>query len=157
MAKETITKSYSRKLNMSMHGGKQFETMDISESRTISIDGMDGNVVDEVAARLFEQVKASVERDIVKFDAEMGAEETDEEPKQKKVKADEKVVAEAKSIKGSEHLINAINRSKTKDELTAVGKQIKEAIEQKKLTAEQVTTLSKLYEGRKKHFKSLSK
>lgn len=115
-----ISKTFTRKLNMSMHGGKQFETLDISETREVTLAESDD--VNLVAKELFKILKASVESDIAQIDS-LASQQT-EEPK--KVTQKTQVDIDKAELEGIRDLIQKLIVAKSKEEMIALQEEIKE-------------------------------
>lgn len=118
-----VTRTYSRKLNLSAHGGTQFETLDISESRTAIVSGQDP---DEVSDELYRQCKDSVERNIEAYDAQFNTgEKKEKKAKGKKDEEDE----DNEELDEISKYINAIINASSTEELKKVKEEISEAAE----------------------------
>ena len=138
-----ITRSYSRKLNMAMHGGQQYETMDIGETRTARVN-THGDI-ESVAAILSKQCMQSVEDDIKQLDAALSSQEQPKKRREKVQQEDEEVVTQAKELAGLSEYVNKINKAKTVEELKEVAKEIKSA----GLDEKQMNRIREIYEARK--------
>ena len=115
----SITKGYSRKLNLSAHGGKQFETLDISETRTATV-GEDENA-DMIATKLYNQCRESVELNIKVYDSELeGVIPESKKEKKEEQKEDQEELEEISQF------INQIVNAETAEDLKEVQKNIAE-------------------------------
>jgi len=141
--KMDITRSYSRKLNLSAHGGEQFETVDISESRTAK----DVSVVQapEISEYLYKCCVDSVEDAIKAYD-EMMLGEQEDEPKKKKKKAVSEIDEDKVEFSEIKDQINELLEADSIKELTKVAKAIADNGD---LTKKQIAYLTKLYAKRK--------
>lgn len=118
----TVKRSYSRKLNMSAHGGLQYETADFVEERSCSVlDQNEANVASEL---LFKQCFESVERTIKEFDALMLG-EAETKPRKKKEPLDEIGMSE-EEVSQIAPIINKLVAANSEEELQAVGNEIEE-------------------------------
>lgn len=85
-----VTRSYARKLNLSQHGGAQFETVDLYESRTAK--DVPGEEVGAVSRRLYEDCQASINASVKAYDekalSEMSTEEKPTKEKRKLTKTE---------------------------------------------------------------------
>lgn len=122
----TITRSYARKLNLASHGGKQFETLDFGEARTVENVPIDQ--ANEVSAQLSNDCATSIEGAIESYD-QMQLEEEEspsEEKKAKKKKKDVKEIGVARvDLEGISDILNMMTSSGTIKDLKKVGDEIK--------------------------------
>lgn len=159
-----ITRSYTRKLNMSAYGGKQYETADISATLTVRDVPMLKSAAK--SAELFDRCVNQVEESINFIIGTLSEDEVAEEAPKKKKKAKKEVVEEDEeeddeesdeisvggfSISKSEFreispFVNDITLSKTSGELAKAAKRIKS--EAADLTDDQKKYLSAYYKKR---------
>lgn len=120
-----ITRSYSRKLNLSAHGGTQFETLDISAARTAR--ALDPKKEADISNYLYTECVNDVEEAIKQFDALQieAIEENEQSPKKAKKKSvlDELEMSQ-EEIKQISGIINKLVAANSKEELELVGKEI---------------------------------
>ena len=141
----TITRSFSRKLNMAAHGGKQYETADLFCSVTKVVFSEDA----EAESKLLDEFcKDEVQKTIDLIDGEVEEiEEADIKPKKKKKTLDVGVKIQQEEMEDMQDLINDLTMAKTAADLKeAVGK-IKEAAAD--LSKDQKSYLSAYYTKRK--------
>lgn len=140
-----ITRSYSRKLNLSAHGGEQFETVDISESRTAKEVVVDQ--AQEVSEYLYKGCVDSVESAIKAYDEMMLGEQDEEDaPKKKKKKATSEIDEDKVEFSEIKDQINELLEAESIKELNKTAKAIADNGE---LTKKQIAYLTKLYAKRK--------
>lgn len=125
-----ITRSYSRKLNMSAHGGKQYETIDLFSSRTAK----DVPVQDaqKVSDALYKMCVDEVEAQVNELDNEVKEVEEEEAPtpKRKKLKTHVGVEIEQEELEDIAPLINSITLSKSIKDLKDAAAEIKEKVDE---------------------------
>ena len=143
----TITRSFGRKLNMSAHGGKQYETADIFISLTTEVPG---NEIKESSAQLDKMCQKEVQKTIDAFDAsedEDEDEEVAEEAPKKKKKVDVGMKVEQDEFEAIQEYVNDLTLSKTSRELAEAVAKIKKNAEE--FTKTEQTYLSSYYKKRK--------
>ncbi len=142
-----ITRSFSRKLNMAAHGGKQYETADIFASRTVKDVPVDSQ--EEVGIELFKMCQEEVDQTIRALDGEALEEsEVEDKPvtkKKKNLNLGMKVTQE-ETEEIQEH-VNNLTMAKTSADLKAAVTKIKEGASE--MSADQKKYLSAYYTKRK--------
>lgn len=141
-----VTVGYSRKLNLSAHGGNQFETLDIHESRTAK--GIIYNEADKIRTKLFNACKENVEETIKEYDAYMASEL---DPVKKKEKKKDTLGVDKDELEGIAHLIQQLIDAKDMKEMEAVQEAIK--AEKKDLNEFQLEYLRTKYSDKAKKLK----
>lgn len=150
----TVTKSYTRKLNMSMHGGKQYETLDLGETRTVTVEADEAQ---QAADQLYNDCKASVEENIRQFDNEMalfgGAQEQgDVTPAPRKPKKETSDIGfDREELKEIAPILNKLVAAKTIDQMKELGDEIQLMSE---LTKSQKDYLRTMYNKKAKELQN---
>lgn len=143
----TITRSFSRKLNMAAHGGKQYETADIfcSVTQTTVPGESFGNLSKELDRICQEEVNATIEA----FTSEEKEVEEAEEvkPTKKKKNLDLGIKIEQDEFADIQDLINDLTMAKTPADLKKAVIKIKELSSE--LSKVQKEYLSAYYTKRK--------
>ena len=139
-----VKKTYIRKLNLAIHGGAQYETLDLGT--TLKVQEVPIEDREQAGMELYEAAKEMVDRDIEAYDFAMGANEEGEEPAPKRSK--EKVkkdvsLPEKDELKDIADLINKLINAKDAEELKEVGEEIAERKED--MTKVQVEYLKNKY------------
>ena len=116
VAELSITRSYSRKLNMSAYGGKQYETADLSATRTAHNVPVDSSkqVSEDLYQQCVEEVEASIDAIANEID-EIKSE--DVKPKKQKKKVAPGVDIEATEMEEITTYVNDLTLAKTKGKL----------------------------------------
>ena len=140
-----VKKTYIRKLNLAIHGGAQYETLDLGTTLTVKEVPIEDR--EQAGMELYEAAKEMVDRDIEAYDFAMGANEEGEEPapakrSKEKVKKDVSL-PEKDELKDIADLINKLINAKDVDELKEVGEEIAERKED--MTKVQVEYLKNKY------------
>lgn len=117
-----ITRSYSRKLNLSIHGGAQYETLDILEQRTARC--LDATKANAVSGYLYNECREGVERAILEYD-NVVAETIDPTPKkEKKTTVIDDLGMSQDEVQQISPIINKMVSAETKEQLETVGEEI---------------------------------
>ncbi len=141
----SITRSYSRKLNMAAHGGKQYETADLTCSLTANVTEEN---VEEASEELMKLCIADVDKTIDAIDGEADdVEEAEVKPKKKKKMLNVGVKVEQEEMEEMQSLVNDLTLAKTSKDLAAAAKSIKAGA--KDLNKSQKAYLSAYYMKRK--------
>jgi len=121
-----ITRSYSRKLNMSAHGGQQYETIDLYASRTAKDVPVEDSK--KVSDALYKMCVDEVEAQVAEIDNEVKEIEDEEvpAPKRKKLKTHVGVEIEQEELEAIAPLISSITLSKSIKDLKAAAAEIQE-------------------------------
>lgn len=168
----TITRSFARKLNMSVHGGEKFETADLAcEVSCVTTEGdaeetsafLDNFCRDEVQRTIDSIDKVAIDESEDEeeegFDVEEDEDEEEEAPKKKKVAKKKKIIKKKKKVidvgvkveqdelEEISPLINDLTMAKTPKELKAAAISIKDAADE--LSLDQKKYLSAYYKKRK--------
>lgn len=140
-----ITRSFSRKLNMSAHGGKQFETADISCTITAKAPS---SSYEKVSGNLDKICQAEVQKTIDAIDNAVEEEEVAEvKPEKKKKVVDLGVKVDQEELAAIQEYVNDLTMAKTPKDLKAAVLKIKAAEED--LTPTEKKYLSSYYKKRK--------
>lgn len=117
-----ITRSYTRKLNLSVHGGVQYETLDISEQRSARC--LDATKATALSEYLYNECKEGVERAIIEYDQVVAETIDPTQKKAKKTTAIDDLGMSQDDIKQIAPIINKMASAETKEQLEAVGEEI---------------------------------
>jgi len=142
-----ITRSFSRKLNMSAHGGKQYETADISCTVTAKCPA---DKIEKVSANLDSFAQTEVNKTIDALDKEVDEEaeiEVKPEKKAKRKEVDLGVKVDQDELEAIREYINDLTMAKTSKDLKAAVIKIKAAEDD--LTADEKKYLGSYYKKRK--------
>lgn len=147
----TITRSFSRKLNMSAYGGKQYETADIFCSMTKEV-GLD--TLEKEAKLLDSLCQKEVNETIEAFTGETPEMEEQQEikPVKKKKNLDLGIKIEQDELADMQDLVNDLTMAKTASDLKKVVVRIKEVGHE--LSKTQKEYLSAYYAKRKEVIES---
>jgi hypothetical protein len=148
-SKITISRNYFRKLNLSMHGGKQFETLDIGETRTMTVDKKDAETVSK---QLYTECQQSVEQDIQEYDKQL--EDTPAETKKAKK---EELNIDKEELVAIAPLLQKLIDCQTKEDLKKLSEEIKEFSTANSLNESQLGYLRTKYSLKAKAFKNEKK
>lgn len=146
MGPQDVTRGYSRKLNMSAHGGKQYETADIFSQRTVHSVPEENS--EEVGALLFKRCLDEVEATIEALDRQtLEVEETEVVPEKKKKVLDVGIKVEQEDLEEISEYVNDLTLAKSLEDLKAAVIKIKD--NSAKFSAEQKGYLTAYYQKRK--------
>jgi len=142
----TVTRNYFRKLNMSAHGGKQFETVDLGETLTATVG--EGQTAKEVGHALHQLAMTHIEEDVAAFD-KLAAE--DQPVKREKAKDELKVSND--ELVEIRDLIQHLLAAKSMKDLAVLQEEIKQ---RQDLNPTQLAYLREKFNAKAKAFKDVS-